>query len=238
VRRGATDVLAPVRSAGESVFRPLGDAAAGITGYDELEAENDELRRRVEALEGAALRGADAEAELEALLAARGLERFTALPTVSARVVGAPVSNVEQTVQLDRGRDHGIAVDMPVATGAGLVGRVVEVSGSRAVVRLVTDPASAVGVRLSATGDLGVAEGQGRGRPLRLGLVEPDEPVAAGELVVTSGTAASFFPPGIPVGSVAAASQHRGSLEQEATLAPAADLGRLRFVEVIRTDPG
>lgn len=238
VRSGAADVLSPVRGAAETVFGPVGDAMAGITGYGALQADNEALRRRIEELEGDRLRSEDAETELAALLDSIQLDRFTDLPTVAARVIGTPISNFEQTVQLDRGSRHGIAVDMPVMTGSGLVGRVVDTSGTRSIVRLITDPTSAVGVRLSRTGELGIAEGVGPERLLDLFLVDPGTDVGDGELVVTSGVDDSYFPGGIPVGRVVipgTGAAVDGAFEQELTVAPVADLERLRFVNVIRT---
>ena len=48
VRSAATDVAAPVRSGGEAVLGPVGDALAGVTGYGEVVDENDRLRARIE----------------------------------------------------------------------------------------------------------------------------------------------------------------------------------------------
>jgi rod shape-determining protein MreC len=234
LRRGASEVLAPVRDAADDVVGPVGDAVSGVTGYRALEDENAELRRRIEDLEGERLRDEGAAAELEALLEVDGLDRFTTLASVAARVVSTPVSNFEQTVQLDRGSDHGVGEDMPVVTGAGLVGRVVEVTRTRSTVRLITDPSSSVGVRLSGSGDLGVAEGTGPDRPLDVGLVDPATSVAEQELVVTSGVDDSFYPGGIPVGRTTGATSVEGELEQEVALEPVVDLRRLRFVRVLQ----
>ncbi len=237
LRSGAADVLSPVRGAAETVFGPVGDGLAGITGYGSLEDENDELRRRIAELEGDELRGEDAERELDALLELERLDRYTDLPTVAARVIGTPISNFEQTIQLDRGSDDGIGLDMPVVTGAGLVGRVVDVSGSRSIVRLITDPSSSVGVRLSRSADLGVVEGVGPDRPLDLGLIDVGTDVLERELLVTSGVDDSFFPGGIPVARVWSVSSTEGELEQDVTVEPVVDLDRLRFVEVLQTRP-
>lgn len=235
VRSGAADVLSPVRGAADTVFGPVSDAFSGITGYGALEDENDVLWRRIEELEGDRLRAEDAEAELKALLRVNRLDRFTDLPSVSARVVGSPISNFEQTIQLDRGSDHGIGEDMPVVTGTGLIGRVVDVSGTRSIVRLITDPSSSVGVRLSRSGVLGVLEGVGPDRLLDLGLVDLETDVRERELLVTSGVDDSFFPGGIPVGRVRRATSTEGELQQDIAVAPVVDLGRLRFVKVIQT---
>ena len=69
-------------------------------------------------------------------------------------------------VEIDRGTDAGVDKGMPVVTGAGLVGRVVEASKRRATVLLITDLSSNIGVRLTASGDVGVAKGAGAGNDL------------------------------------------------------------------------
>lgn len=235
VRDGAADVLAPVRGAASSVLSPVGDALAGITGYGELEDENAALRSRIAELEGQTLSDEGAEAELGEALALLDLDFAGDLPRVQARVVSAPISNFEQTIELDRGSADGVAVDMPVVTGQGLVGRVVNVSGERSIVRLITDPASAVGVRLARSSQVAVAEGTGPGRLLSLGFVDAEADVTPLELVITSGLDNSVFPPGIPVGRVATAESPAGQFQQQISVRPAADLVHLSLVSVLQT---
>ena len=237
VRDGAADVLAPVRDAAGGILDPVGDALAGVTGYGELEDENAALRARIAELEGARLRDEGAEGELAEARALLGLDFAGDVPRVDSRVIATPISNFEQTIELDRGSDDGVAVDMPVVDGAGLVGRVVQVSASRSLVRLVTDPASAVGVRLARSSEVAVAEGEGPERLLSLSFVDPAADVSALELVVTSGLDGSVFPPGIPVGRVAVADSAPGRLERRVEVRPVSDLARLRLVSVLRTTP-
>jgi rod shape-determining protein MreC len=122
-------------------------------------------------------------------------------------------------------------------TGAGLVGRVVEVSASRATVLLLTDPTFSIGVRLSASGDVGLASGTGRSNPLRIDLVDPAAKIKPGDGLVTSGLANERFPKDIPVGTVRAVGQKPGALQQDVTLDPAADLARLEFVAILQWSP-
>lgn len=237
VRDGAADALAPVRSAAAAVLSPVGDALAGITDYGDLEDENARLRAQIADLQGKSLRGEDAEAELSDALSLLGLDFAGNIPRVGARVVSTPVSNFEQTIELDRGADDGIAVDMPVVSGDGLVGRVVHVSGTRSVVRLVTDGASAVGVRLSRSGEVAVAQGEGPAKPLSLDFVDAGADVQPLELVVTSGLDESVFPPGIPVGRVRKATAGSGQFQQQVEVHPVADVAHLRLVSVLQTSP-
>ena len=235
VRDGAADVLAPVRSGAGTVFSPVGDALQGVTGYGALEDENAELRAELEALQGDEVRADDARAELRELLRLERLPVLDDVEHVTARVVGAPVGNFEQTIELDRGTGDGIDEGMPVVTGAGLVGRVVAVSRSRSVVRLVTDPSSSVGVRILGPEELAVASGEGPGRELSVSFVEPGVDVQVGDRAVTSGVEqGSSLPAGIPVGRMTDVLDGPGRLEQEVRMEPMADLDHLRFVAVVR----
>lgn len=239
VRDVATDALAPVRDAADAVLGPVGDAFSGVTGYGALEDRNEELRARIEELEGERTADESAASELRELQGLLGIDFVGDIPTVAARVVGVPVSNFEQTIELDRGTSDGIRRDMPVVSGAGLVGRVVEVSRSRSVVRLVSDAASSVGVRFVDSGEAGAAEGEGAGRPLAVSFVGTDARISEDELAVTSGLegGSDLYPAGIPVGRVRRAEASPGELEQRVELEPLADLVRTRFVRVLLTQP-
>ena len=237
IRDRATDALAPVRRVADNVFSPVGDAFSGITGYGALEDENAELRARIDELEGQALQGEAGRRELQEALELLGVDFVGDIPTVSARVVGAPVSNFEQTIELDKGSDDGIGVDMAVVSGDGLVGRVVQVSRSRAMVQMITDPASSVGVRFTRSNEIAIAEGEGAGRKLSVGFVEIGVELRRRELAVTSGLNDSVFPAGIPVGRVESATSAAGELQQSVTMNPVADLEHLRFVTVLQRVP-
>ena len=76
---------------------------------------------------------------------------------------------------------------MPVVTGDGLVGRIVQASRRRATVLLLTDPNSGVAVRLEKSGGTGVASGRAGSNLLRLDFVRPEFKVKQGELVFTGG---------------------------------------------------
>src|SRR5206468_12182602 len=144
----------------------------GITGYDDLKDENAKLKARIADLQGARTQNEDAVRELRELLALDHLDWVGNAKQVAARVVSAPVSNFEQTIELDKGSHDGIKIDMPVVTGAGLVGRVVDVSSSRSTVRLISDPSASVGVRMARSSATGIATGEGAGRRLTVGFID------------------------------------------------------------------
>lgn len=239
VRSGVRDVFAPVGSAADRVFAPIGDFFGGVTRYGDVKTENERLRAELEESRGELLRQAGADRERQSLLELQQLTFAPNIPAVAARVVSTAPSNFELTVSIDRGSDGGVAKGMPVVTGAGLVGRVSDVSRTRATVLLITDRSSNVGVRLQTSGDIGVATGAGPRAPLRVDLIQLGTNVNQGEAVVTSGLQDSVFPPEVPVGRVRSARVAPGALKQEVTVDPVVDLERLEFVKVLQwgTEP-
>jgi rod shape-determining protein MreC len=234
VRDAARDAFAPVQDAADAVFEPVGDFFQGALHYGDVEAENERLRTQLAEQDRTVLAARDSDRERRALLDQQDLDFAGDIPAVASRVVQMSDARFGQTIQLDRGRDAGVAPGMPVVAGRGLVGRVVDVSARRSTVLLVTDPASSVGVRFPLSGDVGVAAGRGRGSTVRVDLVEPDSVVARGEILVTSGLDQSAFPAGIPVAQVRAATAATGALQQDVTAEPVVDLEGLRVVKVLQ----
>lgn len=231
------DVLAPVGDATGGVLSPVGDAWNGAFRYGELEEENRRLRQRIDELEGQRSRNAVSEQALRELLAEVDIPWVGDRPTTVARVVAGPTANFDQTVEIDKGSDHGLAEGMAVMTHRGLVGRLVRVGRSRSVVELVTDPQMSVGVRLVSSGDIGVAGGQGAGDPLRVSDIEKTTVVEEGELVATSGLSRSLFPGDIPVGIVVAVQDDPEDPAKTLSVAPLARLDDLGYVTVVLEEP-
>ena len=201
------------------------------------DAENARLRDQLQSAESTRIRAEDANRELEALLDQQSLDFVGDIPTVAARVIGTTSNNFDRSLEIDRGTGAGVAKGMPVVAGDGLIGRVVEVSKKRAIVLLITDGASNVGVRVDPSGEVGVAVGHG-GRPtMGIDLIDAGAKVTKGDAVVTSGLQQSVFPPGLPLGIVTAAKLRPGSLEQTVTMRPHVDLMRVTFVKVLQWSP-
>jgi rod shape-determining protein MreC len=234
VRGGAHDVVNPIAGAFDTVFSPVGDWIDGVTSATSLKDENARLRRRLDSARGrqAGARAATEEnKELKKLLDLPFVEDAN---SIAARVVEGAPSNFQFTVQIGKGESDGVGVDMPVVTGAGLVGRVLEVSRDRATVLLVKDPASGVGVKIEKSGATGVVKGRGDSNSVRADFVDPNAEVTKGEIVYTSGLQNSPFPGAIPVGTVSKVTKTHGDLEQDILVKPLVDFSRLDYVKVLR----
>jgi rod shape-determining protein MreC len=233
----AHDVFAPVQSATHSVLRPIGDFFTGAFHYGSLKKENAQLRDQLAQARGQALTASDAQRELQILSETAHLDWVGNIPSVTAQVVDTTSSNFEMSIQINRGTDSGIAANMPVVTGGGLVGRVAQVSARSATVLLLSDPSFSVGVRLTSNGAVYVADGAGRGSPLNLELVDANTQIAVGDKLVTSGLSMEQYPKDIPVATVKSVKTAPGQLQQVVTAVPTADLSRLEYVRVLQWSP-
>jgi rod shape-determining protein MreC len=221
VRGAARTGLAPVESAGDAAFDPVGEVAAGMGRGGELARENVRLRRAVSRSRSEAARVERLTRENAELSGLLGLAAPAGGSAVAARVVSVPDGRTGGTLLLDRGRRDGVAPGMPVVAAGGLVGRVVEATRGRATVLPVGDPGFAVGVRVGPGNAVGVTQG------LRLDMLDPDAEVHRDDLVVTSGLHHSRFPGGLPVGRVVGDGRGGGRLRL------LADAARLDLVSVL-----
>lgn len=205
VRRTVLSIGQPVGAVLAAAIAPVVSTWNGAVHHDQLAEENGRLRHRIAELEGSLAGQSDLEDELRSLLDATEIEFLGDVDRVTARVVADRRTEIERIVEIDKGSDHGIEVGMPVVTGHGLAGTVQLVTGSRSVIRLITDADVAVGVR--SPNGLALTDGRGAGglglratpelaEAIRLGAV------ADGERFVTSGVDRSLYPPGIPVGTL------------------------------------
>ena len=239
VARDATlDALAPLRSGAAWLLSPVANAWEGLTRYDDVSDENDRLRQQLEATDSQSRRVVELEAELRELRSLTGMNVQSTIERVGVRLTETRISNFERTFEVDKGSSDGIEEGMPVVTGAGLVGKVVQVSRTTARVEPLTNAGFAVGVRLVSSGDQGVAEARGSGLPLVIDLIELDTPVIPGETVLTSGLQDSLYPEGLVVGTVSGVEAQPVEGRQLVKVDPAVDLDRVRFAEVLLFRPG
>lgn len=236
LRGVAAAVLGPAERAVDRVGQGLGDAARGLTGS--TRAELDALRRQNDALSLAARAHEDDRrraAELDALLRTAGLGQYRVVP---ARVVAVSApQDAKRVVTVDAGSRDGVRTGMTVLSGRGLVGRVVRVGPTTGDVLLLTDPSFSVGVRLEASGLMGVATGSGDG-PMRLQLLDAQTRVATGARLVTLGSVGGRpFVPGVPVGEVRDVRAVPGTLSRTGSVVPYVSVATLDLVGVVVQPP-
>jgi rod shape-determining protein MreC len=191
--RGTDSVLGPVRR----YVQDVPHAGSDGNRIRSLEQQNAALRKQLDD-ERVDRKTA---AQLARLRLAATSTRHRVLPT---RVIAMdPAAGFDWTVTVDIGRSDGARVGQTVTDGAGLVGRVLHVDDSTAVVLLAVDPGSGVGARDLRSGQLGVATGAGADgftfRPL-----DPKARLRVGDRISTGPAGASSFVAGLAVGTIRA----------------------------------
>ena len=232
-RNGVGDVLSPVQRGIAAVLRPVGNLFAGVANYGGALSDNRRLQLEVGQLRSQLIQAGQAQEQLDQLLSDQHLPFAQGIPKVLAQVISSPASNFDQTIEIDRGTSDGVGTGMPVVSGAGLIGTVISAGRSSAVVQLLTDPRSDVGVRFGA-GNVALAQGQGEGDALQLQYVSETSVTRRGADVVTSGLETAAYPAGIPVGTVSSVRHTGGSLTSQVLVTPLVNLSVLQYVAVLQ----
>jgi rod shape-determining protein MreC len=193
-------VTAPVQAAFARIHRGATGLWTTYLEWRALRADAERLRAEVAALRLSQMRQDELEAENGRLRALLDLRDRLAVPTIGAEVVAREWNGFTRGLTINRGRASRLERLAPVIVIRGVVGRVVEIRQSSAVIQLVTDPASSIGGVVNRTRAQGLVEGVAGGR-LRLKLAAREEGVTPGDLVSTSGVG-GLFPKGIPLGRV------------------------------------
>ena len=149
----------------------------------------------------------------------------------AATVIGRDPSPFLRYVIMNIGSNEGILPGMPVVTDKGLVGRVDAVIAEAARIQLVTDAASAVNVRLQASGTDAMLVGSITG-DLSLDMIPQDALIQVDDVVLTSGLGGNY-PANILVGQVVSVRKLQADIFQQAAIQPNVDFSRLQFVLVI-----
>lgn len=208
----------------------------GLIEIAQIKEENKRLRDEISRLQGEIASYKNAVIENESYKRLLDIRKELPFPVVVANVVSVDLFPFSWVIVVDKGKTHGLGVDMPVLSGNGLIGRVVEASTNFSRVMLVTDKKSAVSVISLKNRTHGILKGDGEGR-LNLYYVERDRVVEQGEELITSGTD-NVFPKGIFVGKVVDVklasddSNNKSDIFQNITVEPVVNMKRLEEVLV------
>ncbi len=237
IRSAFMDVLSPIGDAGAAIASPFRGAWDAAFDFGSTKDENDRLREENDRLKGELVANSIAKQQLEQLLQLVGIPFVGDTPVVHTRVVSGSVGNFGDTIELDKGSSSGIKRNMPVVTGQGLIGKVVEVGDSRAVVSLVSSGSFSVGFSVIGTSSVGLARGTGSDTVLRGANVDSRKGVEVGQIAVTSGLAGSPFPPNLPIGTVTQVRTNEAALESTVDIVMFASVNDLVYADVVLWEP-
>lgn len=163
-------------------------------------------------------------------------DQYGSYNKVGARIIGRDSGNWYSVFTIDKGEEQGLAVDMNVIAGGGLVGRVTEVGPNWATITsIISDNSNVSGMtiatedNLMVTGDLKLmAEGCINFSQ----LVDSRNRVVVGDKVVTSNISDKYLP-GILIGYISSIETDANNLTKSGKIIPAVDFEHLGEVLVI-----
>ncbi|MEO5741204.1 MAG: rod shape-determining protein MreC [Vicinamibacterales bacterium] len=221
VQRGAAGLTGSIR-----------DAWSGYGNLRGVRAENDELKRKLGALQvqfqqERAL--AERARQLEQLL---GFQQDLRVETIPASVIGASASLEFRGITIDRGVNMGVTGNMAVIAPAGLVGRIVTPTAHASKVQLLIDRNAAAGALVERSRAQGIVLGSGVDM-LRMDFVAATADVTVGDTIVTSGVD-GIYPKGFVVGKVEQVDNGNG-IYKAIRVRPSVEFNKLEEVLVVKT---
>jgi rod shape-determining protein MreC len=229
-------VTSPLQEGVTAIAAGIGELAQTARDLRDLRQRNEELEAQNASLllENVRLR----EIEVEAALLRDLLDFVQPNPSFDvqgAHVIGREIardpSNLQRTILLDVGREAGVALNMPVITDRGLVGRIREVGDGWSRVLLIIDASSSVHALTQSTRASGLVEGQADGS-LEMRAIRQEDTVSVGDIVFTSGLGGNL-PHQIPIGQITSVERKDYELYQRAEVQPTVDFVHLEAVLII-----
>jgi len=233
-------LLSPMQNGLYSATEAVGNFFSRMFAGSDLESENQELEARVAELEAQLQDYEELKQENERL---RELTNFVSenedLTYVGAKVIGSAPGHWFHILIINAGLKDGIAVDMPVVTGDGLAGRVVDCGPNFSRVMAIIDSSSGVSAIVERTRDHGIVKGSvssgDEDKLLTLANLPLDADLVPGDTVITSGLS-GVFPKGIPIGEVTEVSPSSDGMSNEAVVTPWVDFKHIEDVLIITTE--
>lgn len=163
-------------------------------------------------------------------------DQYSEYEKVGARIIGRDSGNWYSTFTLDKGADDGLAVNMNVIAGGGLVGCITAVGPNWSKVSAVISDNTNVSAKTLATSDNIIVSGDlqlmADGVIRFSKLLDTADKVAEGDKVVTSDISDKYLP-NILIGYIHTINQDANNLTKSGYITPAVDFEHLSEVLVI-----
>jgi len=232
----------------DPIVRALRSGALQITGFVESRFsgvgtyvraldENGRLRQSNIEMAAALARAREAQLDNDRLRSMLAFRDTISYPLLPVRIMTKDYGGQENFFTIAAGIRQGVQDGMAVVDDRGILGRVVLVGEtySRVMSYLHTD--FAVPARITELGTEGITRWRGvRKDLLNLEQIVRTSGVEVGMTVVTS-PLSSYFPPGLPIGTIRGVDAREGQNELVIDLEPAAPLERATFAFVVMNIP-
>lgn len=230
-------VVIPFQNGISSVGGWLSNRSEELVQIRSLLAENEALRAQIDDLtiENTILQ--QDRYELTNLRELYQLDsQYEGYEKIGARIIAKDTGNWFHSFVIDKGEEDGVAVDMNVIAGSGLVGRVVDTGPNWAKVTAIIADNSNVSGKVLATSDYLLVEGDlelyGSGFIRFEKLVDSADKVVVGDKIVTSNISDKYLP-NILIGYINTLNVDANNITKSGQLTPAVDFEHLEEVLVI-----
>lgn len=236
VKTAMGNIVSPMQKGINTVGYSVSDQFKKLASISKLLDENEKLEKQVNTLSYENKIFLQDKYELDRLRNLYKLDKkYADYPKVGARVISSDSSNWYNTFLIDKGTEDGIAVDMNVIAGNGLVGIIEEVGKNWSRVRSIIDDSSNVSAMFLKTSDTCMVRGDLKlmdSGVIAIDLINKNAKVYDGYEVVTSHISDKYLQ-GILIGYVSNIKVDSGNLAKTAYLTPAVDFKRLEEVLII-----
>jgi rod shape-determining protein MreC len=230
-------VFVPIQNGINYVGRSISNKADQLQSLKDVMAENQKLQAQVDEL---TLENNTLQQDKYELSRLRELyqldEKYPSYNKVAARITGKDPGNWFSTFVIDKGTNDGLAVDMNVIAGGGLVGIITDVGPNWAKVRSIIDDSSNVSSMILNTSDRCIVTGDlklmNEGTIRFSQLNDQDNQVNVGDKVVTSNISPKFLQ-GILIGYISQKTTDSNNITSSGYITPVVDFEHLEEVLVI-----
>lgn len=237
VRDALGIVIVPMQKGINYVGRSISDRISVLEDIESLQAENKELKEQLEQLQYQTQMMVLDRYELGGLRELYQLDqKYTEYPKVAARIIARESNGWYSVFTIDKGYEDGIAKDMNVMAGNGLVGIITDVRKNSATVRSVIDDSSKVSGMFLKTADTCIVSGDLSSvisdGLIKVSMIPLNADIKDGDEVVTSHIS-DKFQQGILIGYVKDIAVDSSNMTKTAYLTPAVDFEHLEEVLII-----
>ncbi len=236
VRNAVGSAITPMQKGINIVGTYISDGVASLRSMKELAHENKKLNDQVSVLSYENKLLLQNKYELDELRNLYELDqKYLDYPKVAARIIDKDTNNWYNVFTIDKGTRDGLAIDMNVLAGNGLVGIITECYYNHSKVRAIIDDKSAVWGMFLKTSDTCVVQGdlklieEGK---IYVEYISKDAEIEEGYEIITAHTSPKFLQ-GILIGYVSDITLDSNNMTKTAYLTPVVDFERLNEVLII-----
>ncbi len=197
--------ITPFQSGISKIIVPIKNHITLLDEMKDYKAENERLNKEINRLK---IQNRDEQSYIKENERLKNLldlkEKEVDIKTVSANVISRDYDEWYKGVTINRGKAHGINTGDAVMTADGILGVVDSVGTNWAKIITIYDSNTAVGARLTRTGDVGVLEGSNdlaSVKKCKMEYISDSASIINGDILVTSGLG-GVYPAGLMIGKI------------------------------------